>query len=172
MVLDSSLLNIQHKKLWVKGKWRIQGKELRSSLHLSVAVIEKWTFGSPSTKISKSKIHPPTYIFNPSAQSECNTKSISKWSFADFNSVFYLPNWFLYQGLRVQPAHYLIIAVGRIYGFILFTKCIIAMWNANSPVQDLNSRSQILFLWHHNPLPWYHKRFLLLLLMIIIMIIT
>ena len=50
-VLDASLLNTQHYKVWIKDKWRIQRKKLRPPLHLVVA-IEKGTFGLPLTTVT------------------------------------------------------------------------------------------------------------------------
>ena len=52
MVFDTSLLNTQHYKIWIKGKWSNQGKEVAPSLHLSVVAIEKGAFGSSSTTIN------------------------------------------------------------------------------------------------------------------------
>ena len=51
MVLDSTLLNTQHYKVWIKGKVeQSRGKEKRPLLHLGVVAIKKGDFGSPSTK--------------------------------------------------------------------------------------------------------------------------
>ena len=41
MVLDASLLNTQHYKVQIKGKWSNPGEELHPPLHLSVVAIEK-----------------------------------------------------------------------------------------------------------------------------------
>ena len=47
MVLDASLLNTQHYKLWIKGKVE-QSRALL--LQLAVVATEKGAFGSPWTK--------------------------------------------------------------------------------------------------------------------------
>ena len=52
MVLDASLLNTEHYKVWIKGK-----REYRPSLHLGVVAIEKETFRSPSTKVANIALH-------------------------------------------------------------------------------------------------------------------
>ena len=59
MVLDASLLNTQHYKVWIKGRVE-QSRERNSSLplHLSVVAIEKGAFRSPSTMVTNF-----TYIF-------------------------------------------------------------------------------------------------------------
>ena len=44
MVLDASLLNTQHYKIWVKGKWSNPGKGVVPPIHLSVVAIKKVTF--------------------------------------------------------------------------------------------------------------------------------
>ena len=54
MVLDVTLLNTQHYKVWIKGK--VEQSRVRSStslLHLGVVAIEKGDFGLPSTKVAK-----------------------------------------------------------------------------------------------------------------------
>ena len=53
MVLDASLLNTQHYKVWIKGKAE-QSRERSSALPyiLSVVAIEKGAFGSPSTTVT------------------------------------------------------------------------------------------------------------------------
>ena len=53
MVLDATLLNIQHYKVRIKGKVE-QSRERSSALpqHLGVVAIEKGTFGLPSTKVA------------------------------------------------------------------------------------------------------------------------
>ena len=53
MVLDATLLNMQHYKAWIKGKVK-QSKERSSAppLHLSVVAIEKGAFMSPSTTVT------------------------------------------------------------------------------------------------------------------------
>ena len=43
MVLDDSLLNTQHYKVWIKGKWSISKKEIAPFL-LGVVAIEKRAF--------------------------------------------------------------------------------------------------------------------------------
>ena len=53
MVLDASLLNIQHYKVRIHGKWSNPGKGVAPSLHLDVVAIEKGAFGSPSTMVSQ-----------------------------------------------------------------------------------------------------------------------
>ena len=45
MVLVASLLNTQHYKEHIKGKWSYPGKELHSPQHLGVVTIEKGAFG-------------------------------------------------------------------------------------------------------------------------------
>ena len=53
MVLDASLLNTQHYKVWIKG--RVEESRERSSaplLHLGVVTIEKGAFGSPLTMVA------------------------------------------------------------------------------------------------------------------------
>ena len=52
MVLDTYLLNNQHYKVRIKGSGAIQGKGLRSLLHLGVVAIEKGAFRSPSTTVA------------------------------------------------------------------------------------------------------------------------
>ena len=50
MVLDTSLLNTQRYKVWIKSKVEhSQEKRLRSLLHLSVVAIEKGAFVVAST---------------------------------------------------------------------------------------------------------------------------
>ena len=53
MVLDVSLLNTQHYKVWIKGKVE-QSRERSSalSLHLGVTAIENGAFGSPSAMVA------------------------------------------------------------------------------------------------------------------------
>ena len=48
MVLDATLLNTQHYKVWIKGKVE-QSRERSSSC---VVVIEKGAFGPPSTMVT------------------------------------------------------------------------------------------------------------------------
>ena len=53
MVIDASLLNIQHYKVRIKGK--VEKSRERSSvhsLHLGVVAIEKGAFWSPSTMVA------------------------------------------------------------------------------------------------------------------------
>ena len=53
MVLDTTLLSIQHYKVSIKGK--VEQSRERSSvppLHFGVVAIEKGAFGSPSTKVA------------------------------------------------------------------------------------------------------------------------
>ena len=53
MVLDASLLNSQHYKVWIKGKVEQSKERSRAPpLHLGVVAIEKGAFGSPSTKVT------------------------------------------------------------------------------------------------------------------------
>ena len=53
MVLDASLLNTQHFKVWIKDKEEaIQGKEKRAVLHPGVEAIEKGAFVSHSTMVA------------------------------------------------------------------------------------------------------------------------
>ena len=53
MVLDATLLNTQHHKVWIKGKVE-QYQEMESCppLHLYVIAIKKGAFRSPSTKVT------------------------------------------------------------------------------------------------------------------------
>ena len=51
MVLDASLLNTQHYKIWIKVKWSNPGKRIAPSLHLCIVAIENGSFGSPSTTV-------------------------------------------------------------------------------------------------------------------------
>ena len=53
MVLDATLLNIQHYKVRIKGKVE-QSRERSSALplHLGVVAIEKGAFGSPLTTVA------------------------------------------------------------------------------------------------------------------------
>ena len=53
MVLEASLLNTQHYKVWIKGKVE-QSRERSSTtpLHLGIVVIEKGDFGSLSTMVA------------------------------------------------------------------------------------------------------------------------
>ena len=54
MVLDASLLNTQHHKVWIKGKVeQSREKKSRPPLYLGVVAIEKGAFGSPSTTVTK-----------------------------------------------------------------------------------------------------------------------
>ncbi len=54
IVLDASLLNTQHYKVWIKGKVE-QSRERSSTLplHLGVVAIEKGAISSPSTMVSQ-----------------------------------------------------------------------------------------------------------------------
>ena len=45
MVLDASLINTQHYKVRINGKWSNPGNGIAPYLHLSVVAIEKWVFG-------------------------------------------------------------------------------------------------------------------------------
>ena len=45
-VLDVSLFNTQYYKVWIKGKWSNQRKEVAPLLYLVVVAIEKRAFGS------------------------------------------------------------------------------------------------------------------------------
>ena len=53
MLLDTSLLNTEHYKVWIKGKVK-QSREMSSGLllHLSVAAIEMGAVGSPYTMVT------------------------------------------------------------------------------------------------------------------------
>ena len=53
MVLDTSFLNTQHYKVWIKSKWSNSGKGVTPSLHLDVVAIEKGDFGSPSIPVGQ-----------------------------------------------------------------------------------------------------------------------
>ena len=54
MVLDGSLFNAKHYKVWKKGRWRNPGKKVvSSSLPLDVVTIEKGVFGSYLTMVSQ-----------------------------------------------------------------------------------------------------------------------
>ena len=52
MILDASLLNTQHYKVWIKGKVE-QSRERSSALpqYLGIVAIEKRAFESPSTTV-------------------------------------------------------------------------------------------------------------------------
>ena len=52
MVIASSLLNTQHSKDQIEGKWSNPGNGVAPSLHLGVVAIEKGTFALPSTKVT------------------------------------------------------------------------------------------------------------------------
>ena len=52
MLLDTTLLNTQHYKAWIKGNVE-QSKESISTLHLSVVAIEKGAFESPLSTVAK-----------------------------------------------------------------------------------------------------------------------
>ena len=47
------LLNTQHYKVWIKGKWSNSGKGVVTPIYLSVIPVEKGAFGSPSTMIGQ-----------------------------------------------------------------------------------------------------------------------
>ena len=47
MLLDASLLNTQHNKAWIKGKWSNVGKGVAPPLHLSEVAIEREPLGHP-----------------------------------------------------------------------------------------------------------------------------
>ena len=51
MVLEASLLNTQHYKVWIKGKVK-QSKERGSALSYTSVAIEKGAFWSPSTTVA------------------------------------------------------------------------------------------------------------------------
>ena len=53
MLLDTTLLNTQHYKVRIKGKWRNTGKEQRSALHLGVVAIKRGAFRLSSTMVNK-----------------------------------------------------------------------------------------------------------------------
>ena len=53
MLLDASLLNTQHYKVRIKGKWIIPGKVKHPPLHLGAVDIEKGAFSLPSTMVSQ-----------------------------------------------------------------------------------------------------------------------
>ena len=55
MVLDASLLNTQHYKVMIKGKWSYLGKGVVPSPTLSVVAIEKGAFRLPSTTVDQLK---------------------------------------------------------------------------------------------------------------------
>ena len=58
MELHASLLNTQHYKVWIKGKWSNSEKEIAP--YLSVVAIEKGASGLPSTMVSQL-----TYLWFP-----------------------------------------------------------------------------------------------------------
>ena len=62
MVVGVSLLNTQHFKVRIKGKWSNPGKGVSPSLHLSVVAVEKGAFGSPSTIVGQLIYILNTYI--------------------------------------------------------------------------------------------------------------
>ena len=51
MVLDAALLNTQHYKVSNKSKVEQSREGVAPSLNVGVVAIEKWAFGSPSTKV-------------------------------------------------------------------------------------------------------------------------
>ena len=51
MVLEASLLNVQHYKVGLRISESIQGKKSRPTQHFGVKSIEKGTFGSTSTTV-------------------------------------------------------------------------------------------------------------------------
>ena len=51
MVLEATLLNTHHYKLWIKGKV-VQSREKSSALTFGGVAIEKRAFGSPSTIVA------------------------------------------------------------------------------------------------------------------------
>ena len=53
VILDAFLLNTQHYKVLIKGKYSNPGKGVVPSVHLSVVAIEKGAFGSPSTTVKQ-----------------------------------------------------------------------------------------------------------------------
>ena len=53
MVLNASLLNIQHYKVRIKSKWNNPGKEVAPPLHLDEVAIKKEAFGLPSTTVGQ-----------------------------------------------------------------------------------------------------------------------
>ena len=53
MVLDASLLNTQHYKVQIKGKWNNPGEGVASPLLLSVVAIEKGAFGLVLTMVGQ-----------------------------------------------------------------------------------------------------------------------
>ena len=53
MVLDFSLPNTHHYKVWIKGEWSNQGKGVAPPLYLGVVPFEKGAFGSSSTKVGQ-----------------------------------------------------------------------------------------------------------------------
>ena len=52
MVLDASLLNTQHYKVWIKGKVEQSREGVAPPLLLGVVAIEKGAFGLPSTMVA------------------------------------------------------------------------------------------------------------------------
>ena len=64
MVLDATLINIQHYKVRIKGKVE-QSRERSStlSLHLGVPAIEKGALGSPSTTVANFTFTYYIYIY-------------------------------------------------------------------------------------------------------------
>ena len=52
MILDTTLLNIQHSKVRIKGKVKQSRERSSAPLHLGVVAIEKGAFWSPSTTVA------------------------------------------------------------------------------------------------------------------------
>ena len=53
MVLDETLVNTQHYKVWIKGEVDQSWEMSRAlPLHLGVVATEKGAFGSPSTTVA------------------------------------------------------------------------------------------------------------------------
>ena len=77
MVLDASLLNTQHYKIWIKGKVEQSRKSSNALPYLSVVAIEKRAFGSPSTIVANF-----TYLYS-SAEWSLGFWNINKNGYVD-----------------------------------------------------------------------------------------
>ena len=65
MVFDAALLNTQHYKIRIKGKWNNLRNGVAPPQHLGVGeeAIERGTFGSPSTKNDNFTLRLYIYIY-------------------------------------------------------------------------------------------------------------
>ena len=89
IVLDSSMLNTKHNKVWIKSKWSNTGKRIAPSLHLGVVPIEyirllsDWSSFILPTSISDLCLHRShTYT-----QSFCHKPDATQSQFISRNSL-------------------------------------------------------------------------------------